>query len=314
MIDEIFTTTIERNGNFIEIYDEAIPENQSQTADAFSKKWSDYELSEEKEKFYKMQKEWYLKLYGFDKEESFANFLRDKRYIFDAGCGLGYKSAWFAKLSPLSTVLAMDLSDSIYIAANNYKHIKNLYFIKRNIADTRIKDDSLNYISCDQVLQHTEDPEATFKELKRTLSIGGEFSCYVYKKKALPRELLDNHFRTECKKLTHEELLEFSEQLTELGKRLSELKIKVDIPDIPVLNIKGGNYDIQRFIYWNFLKCYWNENLGYESSAMVNYDWYSPSNAKRFTKEEFLNMVYESGLVIKHFHEENACYSGRFVK
>jgi len=80
------------------------------------------------------------------------------------------------------------------------------------------------------------------------------------------------------------------------------------------MGIKSGRMDIQRFIYWNFLKCFWNERLGYDSSVMINYDWYSPSNAQRFEKEEFLKMVCENGLKIQHFHEEEACFSGRFLK
>lgn len=48
-------------------------------------------------------------------------------------------------------------------------------------------------------------------------------------------------------------------------------------------------------IYWNFIKCFWNEELGYDTSVATNFDWYSPSNAKRYSEEE-------------------ACYSGRFLK
>jgi len=28
----------------------------------------------------------------------------------------------------------------------------------------------------------------------------------------------------------------------------------------PELGIKGGKYDLQRFIYWNFLKCFGTPN------------------------------------------------------
>ncbi len=77
-----------------------------------------------------------------------------------------------------------------------------------------------------------------------------------------------------------------SEQLTELGRRLSALKVDIDVPEIPELGIKGGRYDIQRFIYWNFLKCFWNADLGTETSVLTNFDWYSPSNARRFSESE----------------------------
>ena len=112
--------------------------------------------------------------------------------------------------------------------------------------------------------------------------------------------------------MSREELWQMSEQLTELGRRLSELNITIESPDIPALGIKGGKQDIQRFIYWNFLKCFWNEELGKETSIVTNYDWYSPSNARRFSKEEVHALIEEHGLTETYFHKEEACYSGRF--
>jgi hypothetical protein len=114
--------------------------------------------------------------------------------------------------------------------------------------------------------------------------------------------------------MTHEELVEMSEQLVDLGKALTDINVTFDAPAIPALGIKGGKTDLQRFIYWNFIKCYWNQEMGKETSAMTNYDWYSPSNARRFSKEEVHTLVHKHHLHIRHFHEEEACYSGRFTK
>lgn len=314
MIHKIFKEKIEISSNFIHIKSNSEAQNQKQTNDVFSEKWTEYEKTNEKEKLYNFQKEWYLKLYGFESESALAKFLSTKKYIFDAGCGLGYKAKWFADLAPNSIVIGMDFSDACIIAAKNYKDTKNLYFIKGDIADVSFKNDSINYVSCDQVIMHTEIPENTFKELTRITKNRGQFACYVYAKKALPRELLDDYFRIETKNLTNEQLWEMSRQLTQLGKTLSELKIKVEIPDIPLLGIKGGKQDIQRFIYWNFLKCFWNEDLGYETSVATNFDWYSPSNAKRYSEEEYIKMIKDNNLSIEYFHREEACYSGRFIK
>jgi hypothetical protein len=162
---------------------------------------------------------------------------------------------------------------------------------------------------------HTSNPDQTFAELTRiTSKNGGEFACYFYAKKALPRELLDDHFRTRCIEMHSDELWAMSEQLTELGKRLSELNVSFEAPDIPALGIKGGQYDIQRFFYWNFIKCFWNKELGPETSVVTNYDWYSPSNARRYSKEEVVALVEKNGLRANHFHQEEACYSGRFAR
>ncbi len=288
--------------------------NQQQTNDAFSEKWQKYEQSDEKERLFQYQRDWYLKLYGFDTEVALASFLKSKSVIFDAGCGLGYKAAWFAELAPHALVIGMDFSDAARHAAYNYIHLPNLFFVQGDIASTGLREECVSYASCDQVIMHTENPERTFAELARiTDRTGGEVACYFYAKKALPRELLDDYFRTQCTKMERQDLWAMSEQLTELGKRLSALNATFDCPDIPELGIKGGRYDIQRFIYWNFLKCFWNEQLGKETSVVTNFDWYSPSNARRFSEKEVRDIVSANHLIERFFHAEEACYSGRFL-
>ena len=97
-----------------------------------------------------------------------------------------------------------------------------------------------------------------------------------------------------------------SEQLTELGKRLSALDVSFDAPEIPLLCIKGGKIEVQRFIYWNFLKCFWNEELGHDTSLATNFDWYSPSNARRFSEAEVRAIVAANAMSIVHFHAEES--------
>jgi len=296
--------------------DDSRHENQQQTNQAFTDKWDVYckEDIAEQEKLFEFQKQWYLSLYGFASEDELAAYLKKKPVIVDAGCGLGYKAKWFADLSPSSLVLGIDYSDTVFEAAVRYKSTDNLVFLKGDIADTQIISNTIDYVSCDQVIMHTENPDMTFKELVRILKPACDFSVYVYAKKALPRELLDDYFRTKTKSISHEEMMSFSEQLTELGKRLSDLNVTFNAPSIRLLGIAGGEVDIQRFIYWNFIKCFWNEELGHATSVATNYDWYSPSNAKRYSKEELMNMVENSALKTIHLHSEEACHSGRFRK
>lgn len=314
-LGEVFSgAPLSVDGNFVLRTDVSNQTKQHQTNEAFSEKWQKYEQSEEKERLYQFQRDWYLKLYGFDTEAALETFLRSKRVIFDAGCGLGYKAAWFAKLAPHSVVIGMDFSDAARQAAKIYNDLPNLFFIQGDIANTGLRTGCVDYTSCDQVIMHTEDPEATFSELARVTSrAGGEFSCYFYAKKALPRELLDDYFRMQCMRMDRGELWAMAEQITELGRRLSALNVSFDCPDIPALGIKGGAYDVQRFIYWNFLKCFWNEKLGPETSVITNFDWYSPSNARRFSESEVRSIVATNGMAEAFFHVEEACYSGRFV-
>jgi ubiquinone/menaquinone biosynthesis C-methylase UbiE len=315
-VEELFKNKVNIRGNYILPFSDIEIEaaNQAQTEKIFSDKWSEVEQYKNVEKLYEFQFDWFLKLYGFGTEGNLKNYLADKKLIIDTGCGLGYKAGWFAKLAPHATVIGIDISDALDLAAKNFSHLSNLYFIKGDIANTGISSNSIDFVVCDQVIMHTEVPEDTFSHLSDITKPGGEFACYVYSKKALPRELLDDYFRKATHKISNEEMWKFSEQLTELGRRLSDLKVEIDSPDIPLLGIKGGKYDIQRFIYWNFLKCFWREDWGFDLCKSTNYDWYAPSNARRFSKQEFIDMISANGLTISFFHEEEACYSGRFLK
>ncbi|MBM3176574.1 MAG: class I SAM-dependent methyltransferase [Bacteroidetes bacterium] len=314
---DLFLNRVTINRNFISVLDPNkldLGKDQLQTSDIFSDKWIEAEGYHNIKQLYNFQFNWFLSLYGFQSEDDLKAYLSSKKIILDTGCGLGYKAAWLARLAPHAIVLGVDLSESIYLAAKNFIDIPNLFFFKGDIASTGLKEGVIDFTVCDQVIMHTEEPENTFEHLSRLTTKGGDFLCYVYSKKALPRELIDDYFRKETHNIPKEKIWELSEQLTILGKNLSELKATFSCPSIPLLGIKGGDYDVQRFIYWNFLKCFWKEDWGFNLSKSTNFDWYAPSNAKRFTKDEFLKMASDNSLSVSFLHEEEACYSGRFKK
>jgi SAM-dependent methyltransferase len=288
---------------------------QAQTNEAFSRKW--LQIDHGGDDFTRMtahQRGWYLDLYGFGSERELREHLRSCRYVVDCGTGTGNKAAWFAELSPETLVVAVDISESVLPAAEFYRERQpNLVFLRADIEAMRFfADGGFDYVNCDQVIHHTSDPPATFRELVRLARPGGELTCYVYRKKALPRELLDEHFREYCKSLSHEDLMALSRQLTDLGRLLDGIRGEFEFPSIPALNIEGGRMSVQRFLYWNFIKCFWNEEMGHELSVLTNYDWYSPSQAARYSEAEFRAWVEVAGLEVVHFHSEAACYSGRF--
>ena len=287
------------------------------TAEAFSEKWTDYSKNDdiEQNKLFDFQKSWFLELYGLKSEHELKEIIRNSDLIIDAGAGLGYKSAWFASLSPKTTIIAMDYSASIFVAHQKYSaQHPNIIFVRGDIASTGIRDSVIDLCVCDQVIMHTSDPRATLKEFSRVIKNSGKIFCYWYKKKALPRELIDEYFREETKRLTSQELWDLSREVLQLGKMLNGLKVTADFPDLPSLGIKGGRMDLQRFIYWNFIKCFWNEELGYNNSLSTNFDWYSPAKAKRFSKTEVFEDLATAHLSKVFFHEEEACFSGVFEK
>jgi ubiquinone/menaquinone biosynthesis C-methylase UbiE len=290
-------------------------DSQQHTNEAFSEKWGAVEqTSEDREEWKQSQFRWYLQLYGFGTEAELARFVGGRKVILDAGCGLGYKAAWFARMNRQALVVAMDYSDAIFLARRRYRGEPNMIFVKGDIAATPFVDAAFDFISCDQVLHHTESPPRTLAEFHRISAAQAVLNTYVYSKKGLPRELLDEHFRSFSKELSNQQIWELSAQLTQLGKTLSELQITIDVPDMPALAIKGGKQDLQRFIYWNFIKCFWNEAQGWDSSVAVNFDWYSPSNAFRYSRAEFEQLVTDAGFCAEYLHSEEACHTGRFRK
>src|ERR1035437_6496785 len=195
-IKDLFDIPVRVKDNIIELpLIDGHANNQSQTQEIFSDKWTEAEGYKDIEKLYEFQFEWFLSLYGFKSENELAQYLKNKKLIVDTGCGLGYKAAWFAKLAPHAIVIGIDISDAVYIAGHNFKDLSNLFFYQCDIAKTYLKINSIDFTVCDQVIMHTEYPEKTFHHLADITKPEGEFACYVYSKKALPRELLDNHFR-----------------------------------------------------------------------------------------------------------------------
>jgi len=212
-------------------------------------------------------------------------------------------------MAPHAIVFGVDYSKAVYIAEERYRGIPNLFFLKGDIAQLPFKQGVVDFVLCDQVIHHTQNPAETFAHLASLLSPHGRFACYVYAKKALPRELVDDHFRQAVHTLSHEDLWALSSQMTELGKVLSQLSVKFTAPDIPALGIKGGQYDVQRFIYWNFLKCFYREDWSKQENDACNFDWYSPTNAARYSPEEFKAWAQSLNLRIVFFRSENACHT-----
>jgi SAM-dependent methyltransferase len=279
-------------------YGKYLTEKEAKTIDSFSWKWTRmqmkrYALNGATEKF---QRSWYRERYRWTAKQ-LREFLKNKKFILDAGCGTGWASKWFAELSPKASIFAVDISKSVRAAKNNLKSHKNVSVIQADINFLPFKKGFFDFISCDQVLHHTKNPERTFRKLISHLKPGGFLAFYVYKVKPPLRELNDDFIRARVTKMRASNAIKFAQAMTLLGKSLSDLEGKIRIlADIPLLGIKKGTYNIQRFIYWHFLKCFWNQDFGFEISTMVNFDWYHPLYAHRYMPEEIKKWIRKPGL------------------
>jgi len=273
------------------------------TEDSFSSKWKNYNKTYHTKKWFDGQKKWFLERFGWKTSNNFKNFLKTRSKILDAGTGVGNSAKLFSS-NPKSEVFAVDASESVNFAYKKYGNLPNIHFLQADIRKLPFKKNLFDFICSDQVLHHTKDTESSFKILAKLLAKNGIISIYVYKIKGPMREFADNFIRESTVKMTEKQCIEFSKDMTMLGKNLSKIKKTVTIPrDIPVLQIKSGTYDVQRFIYWNFLKCWWSNDVPFEQSVATNFDWYYPEYAYRHSAKEVKKWFKDSGLKITHFNE-----------
>ena len=284
---------------------------ESQTVRSFDQKWAKHDYyRRETSRFYT---DWYLSRYAFNDETGLREFLEPKRFILDAGTGMGRDAASFAKLSK-ADVFAVDTSMDALKTARNDVDDPRVCFLHADINQLPVPDEFFDFISCDQVIHHTPDPRKTFESLGRKLQPGGHICCYVYRRKAAVREFTDDYVRRRISKLNIDDALKLCEGITHLGHALADLKATVEIKeDIPVLGIKKGALDLQRFFHWNVMKCFWNDEFDFFTNNLINFDWFHPEFCFRFEPDEF-RAWFADGWNIEAWNEQDAGLSCRARK
>lgn len=249
-----------------------------------------------------IRQDWYLERFGFGTRERLLAFLQNKKLILDAGTGSGVDAAMFAESK--ATIIAIDLSQPAASATHQHLgHLPNVHVLQADLCRLPFPSSVFDYISCDQVLHHTPNPAQSFAALVRHLRHGAHMALYVYKQKGPIREFTDDYVRGFTTQMTAQECYELCRAFTLFGKSLSDLKAKVHIPaDIPLLHIEAGTHDVQRFFYWNVMKCFWNDEYDFETNTIINFDWYHPKYASRHTPDEVRSWFEQAGLEIETFN------------
>jgi SAM-dependent methyltransferase len=278
--------------------------DKEQTKYSFQEKWKSASQFQNKgsASFDTDTLDWILTRNGFRNMDDFSVFLKQFPVVLDAGCGNGRILKLLAELSESKQLLyGIDLA-AAEIARDNLRGNTNVFVVAGDLVDYSSFEKVCrpDFIYCQEVLHHTSEPKTSFSNLVRLLNSNGQIAIYVYKEKAPIREFTDDFVRKQIASLNHEEASQLMEQFAELGRVLSNLKIEVDIPEVSVLGISRGKYDLQRFIYHYFMKCYWNEELSFENNTMINFDWYHPSLCSRHTVEEVRAWFSEHNLEVVH--------------
>jgi arsenite methyltransferase len=284
---------------------------QLQTSDAFGYKWGKRE-SYEDEAALAVYRDWLVTKYGFASGTEWASYFEGRGRVLDIGCGSGYSSAlWLdtPQWSGRAMYVGVDISSAIDVAKQRLGSIANTHFVQADALRMPFAPGSFDTIFSEGVLHHTPSTRDALLSSARLLAPGGAFHFYVYRKKAPVREFTDDYVRSAIASMENDEAWEAMRPLTRLAQRLSDLHAEVEVEDIPVLGIKAGRYDVQRLIYWNFAKLFWNERYPFDANLHVNFDWYRPQYANRQTEDEVRAWCAEAGLRIDRFHAEESGFT-----
>ena len=278
--------------------------NNDQTARSFSDKWhrnTDLAFAETLREGSEIQ-QWILGRNGFSSPDAFRGHLAGRRRILDAGCGNGRVTALLRTLAADDAhITGIDLT-AADVARDNLAGAPLTDFQQRDLLADLSDLGRFDFIYCQEVLHHTADPQRAFLNLASLLEPGGEIAIYVYRIKAPAREFTDDFVRGVISGMPYEEAMEACRSITAFGKALHEAGVTVKVPDVPVLGITGGEYPVQRLLYHFFLKCFWNDHLGFEENAVIAYDWFHPQLATRHTLPEVLAWFEAAGLGVLHSH------------
>lgn len=272
---------------------------QEQVQKVFGYKWArqDWGHEEKSRDFYAR---WVRESFNCSSDKKFFKLFNNYHHILDAGCGSGFISSYLAPSLRKSFIFNVDISSSIDVAIQYSKGHHNAFFVQADINQLPFVYELFDAIISLGVLHHTPDTFRSLSNLVPYLKKGGQIFLYIYKKKSPLREFTDDYMREYISALPPKKAWEEAVKLTKLGKYLSNLKLTLNIPeDMPLLGIKKGRVDLQRFFYWHILKCFWNEKMDFDYNVMINFDWYYPKYAHRHTESEIRNWFKKLRLTLE---------------
>jgi SAM-dependent methyltransferase len=287
----------------------AYSESQDQTRQAFGFKWSlrgTYESPAVKE----TSRQWLIERYcSGDPSVIDEWFSGERKILLDAGCGSGFSALLlFGDRLRHVDYLGVDISDAVDVARARFEEAGIPGdFLQADLMHVPVPQESVDIIFSEGVLHHTDSTERAIRALTPKLKRGGRFMFYVYAKKAVIREFTDDYVRAQLQPMTDEDAWKALEPLTKLGIALGQLGLEIVVPeDIPLLGIRKGRLDIQRFFYWHVCKAYYRPDYSLDEMNHINFDWYRPLNCHRHTPDELVRWCKEVGLRVDSMNVQEA--------
>lgn len=103
------------------------------------------------------------------------------RWVLDVGCGAGRFLEAAAKSG--AELIGLDISSAIDAAAKTVANAPHVHLVQASALAPPFKTDSLDFVYCIGVIQHTPDPQGVMRALPPLLKPGGEVAVTIYERK-----------------------------------------------------------------------------------------------------------------------------------
>lgn len=282
--------------------------DQAQTGDSFGFKWARTDSYSGAAMGTEVAA-WYLEKYGFASLTEWAACFRGKR-VLDVGCG----SAFSAKMwldagiwDDASLYVGADISTAVDVAAQRLANHTHVVLVQADAMRLPFAEASFDCLFSEGVLHHTPSPREALAASARTLRRGGLYFFYVYKRKAPMREWTDDYVRAQIAGMDDQAAWNEMRSLTRFGEALTATKASITLDQpVPLLGLPAGTFNLQRFLYNNVAKAFWNDRLSFEENVHVNFDWYRPAYCHRQSPEEVAAWCAACSLQPERLHVDDS--------
>lgn len=241
----------------------------------------------------------------FLEETLWDSELLNNKLVLDAGCGAGRFSEIALELG--SRLIAVDFSSAVDTAQKNLKSEKKLV-VQADLSNLPIQSNSMDYIYCIGVLQHTKNPETIVKELVRCLKLDGELTLTFYEDSSWHVKLYSKYLvRPITKRIPPKLLLKILVKTSFIWFPLSSWLFK--LPQ-PLSRIFRFLIPIANYVEYE----YKSRQDALNEAILDTFDMLSPAYDRPIKKSTILKWIASSGVEMLQISHQPRFGTMRFSK
>lgn len=227
------------------------------------------------------------------------------KLVLDAGCGSGRFSEIALDLG--ARLVAIDYSSAVDAASENLNS-ENLLIAQGDLAELPIPNESLDFVYCIGVLQHTKEPGKIVAELLRCLKPGGEITLTFYENSSWHVRLYSKYLiRPLTKRIPDRGLLTIIERSSAVWFPLTNSLFRLPSPFSRIFRFMIPIANYVEFKYASI-------EAARAEAILDTFDMLSPSYDKPIKKSEILKWVTNSGIRVNQLEAKSNPGTMRFLR